>query len=471
MKRSFLFIFIVILMLSACSSQKNETALVLDLESKVDALVNKYMDLDIYSGVVLIAEKGNLVYHKAFGLADRDNNIPNTLNTRFDIGSMNKSFTKIAVLQLVKEGKININDKLGKYIDGFPEEAAGKITVDHLLNHQSGLGGYHTPEYWELPAGEKNMRTALEFIKKSPLFFEPGTETEYSNAGYVLLGVIIEKVTGKSFNDVIEERIVNKLGMENTFLRDKQSVPMRAIGYFKNFKGELQSNEAFIETPKPDGGFYSTASDMMNFYREYHYGEKLWDDSMRKLDRNYDFYKKQLTTGGAISHAGGFEGANTVHFEILRDRISVVVFANMDEIVAENLGEGILSIIRGKEPKEPQLPAEQLVYEKYEENGIGFIKDNWEELTVNFHPADPEDMILNQIGYEFLFDGDLESALEIFKLNTELYPDVANCWDSYGEALLENGQTELSLEAYKKALSIDPYIGSAKQKIKEITGS
>lgn len=471
MKKSFLSIFIIALILSACGGEQKDSKLVPDLETKVDALVKKYMDLDIFSGVVLIAEKGNPVYHKAFGLADRDKNVENTLDSRFDIGSMNKGFTKIVVMQLVAEGKIKLNDKLGKYIEGFPEKAAQKITIEHLLNHQSGFGGYHTMEYWDLPFEKKNMQTALEFIKKAPLFFEPGTETEYSNSGYVLLGIIIEKVTGKTYYDVIEERITKKIGMENTYLRDKLSVPMRTIGYYKNIKGELLSNESFIEAPKPDGGFYSTTSDMLKFYREYHYGNNLWDESVRKLDQHYNFYKQQFITGGAASHAGGFEGANTVHFEILRDQISVVVFANMDEIVAENLGEGILAIIRETQPKDPQIPAGQLVYKNYTEKGIDFVKENWEELTENFHPADPKDMILNEIGYEYLFDGDIKAATEILKLNTELYPDVANCWDSYGEVLFEKGEKELSLNAYKKALSINPDMESAKQKIKEITGS
>ena len=471
MKKSFLPIFIVLLVLSACGDKQKSTKLLPDMDIKIDALVKKYMDLDIFSGVVLVAEKGKPVYHKAFGLADREKKIANELDSRFDIGSMNKSFTKIVVLQLVAEGKIKLSDKLGKYIEGFPETAAEKITIKHLLDHQSGFGSYHTMEYWDLPLEEKDMKTALKFIKKSQLLFEPGTETEYSNAGYVLLGVIIEKATGQSYYDVIEERIIKKIGMKQTYLRDKHSVPKRTIGYYKNIKGELLSNESLIETPKPDGGFYSTTLDILKFYREYYYGTDLWDDSMRKLDQHYDFYKEQFTTGGAVSHAGGFEGANTVHFEILRDHISVVVFANMDEIVAENLGEGILAIIRGNQPKDPQLPAEQLVYKKITEKGIDFIRDNWEELTVNFHPADPKDMILNEIGYEYLFDGDIKSATEILKLNTELYPDIANCWDSYGEALLEKGEKELSLKAYKKALSINPNMESAKQKIKEITGS
>ena len=436
------------------------------IEPKVDALVKQYMDIDIYSGVVMIAQQGKPLYHKAFGLANREMNIPNTVNTRFDIGSMNKGFTKVAVLQLVNEGKLKLDDKLGKFLKGFPSTAAEKITIEHLLNHESGYGDYHTPEYWNIPKDEKNLNVALEYIKKRPFLFEPGTEQEYSNAGYVILGIIIERVTGKSYFDVVEERITKPLGMTNTYLREKYSVPNRAIGYYKNSKGELLNNESFQEIVTPAGGFYSTTSDMLKFYRAYHYGDKLWNKATRSLDGMYDFYQEHQTTGGAMTHAGGFEGANTVIFEVLRDEISVMVFANMDEVVAEDLGLGILNIIRGKKPESPSLPAEQAVYSALLKYGPEHVKTNWELLSKNFHPADPKDLILNSIGYDLLSEGDTDKAIEVFKLNTEMFPEVGNCWDSYGEALLKKGDRQAALSAYKKALKINPDIPSAKEAVK-----
>ena len=141
------------------------------LESKVDELVAQYQALDIFSGVVLIALKGIPVYHKAFGLANRENGIENTINTKFDIGSMNKSFTKVLMLNLVNEGKLSLSDHLGKYLGGFPPEASAKITIKQLLNHSSGYGDYHTPEYWDIPRDQKSLQTALEQIKKMPLLF------------------------------------------------------------------------------------------------------------------------------------------------------------------------------------------------------------------------------------------------------------------------------------------------------------
>ena len=207
---------------------------------------------------------------------------------------------------------------------------------------------------------------------------------------------------------------------------------------------------------------------MLTFYRAFHYGDELWDEAARSMDDMYKFYQEHQNTGGAMTHAGGFEGANTVHYEILRDKISVIVFANMDEPVAENLGAGILAIIRGKKPESPTLPANQLVYTTWKEKGPNYVKKNWETLTVNFHPSDPKDLILNAIGYDLFFNGEIDEALAIFKLNTELFPNIGNCWDSYGEALLKKGRKEEALQAYKKALEINPNIPSAKKAVKEL---
>lgn len=430
---------------------------------KIDALVQQYMKLDIFSGVVLVAQDGMPVYHKPFGLADRATGRRNTLETRFDIGSMNKAFTKVVLLQLVDEGKLSLDATLGQFLGGFSEEVADQVTVEHLLNHQSGLGAYHSPAYWDTPYETRSLKTALQFIRQLPLQFTPGTDRRYSNAGYVLLGLIAEKVTGQSYFDLVQSRVVDHLGLNDTHLTSKYDTPNRAIGYFKDMKGSLISNDSLREIVTPSGGFYSTAMDIMKFYRAFHYGDQLWSESVRSLDDMYPFYQDHQNSGGAMTHAGGFEGANTVHYEILRDGISVVVFANMDEVVAEDLGAGILAIIRGKAPQSPALPARQAVYAAYTQHGAGYVKSNWNELTVNFHPEDPKDLILNQIGYTLMREGNIADAAEIFKLNTKLFPKVANCWDSYGESLWKSGSFSEAKKAYKKALSIRPDLASAKE--------
>jgi len=468
LRTTFILIILLSISISAATLSDSEKDRIIH-ESEV--LINKYLDLDIFSGVVLIAEEGKPFYQEAFGLANREKNIPNTLSTKFDIGSMNKTFTKVIVYQLIEEGKLKLEDKLKKYLDGFPKETAENITVEQLLHHTSGYGDYHTPDFFDAPRNEKTISAIVKRIKKLPLLFPPGTDQQYSNSGYILLGAIVEKVTGKSYYQNVRETIVDPLGLKETYLENKDQVPNRAIGYFKNAKGEIQNNERFLEIPNPDGGFQSTASDILKFYQEYFYGNKLLSEETKNSLDEFTYYDEISKTEGAIPQAGGFEGANTVIYEILRDRISIIVFANMDEPVAEKLGAGILAIVRGKQPSEPTLPAIQNVYSALNKSGAQYVKENFEELTTNFHPTDPKDIILNQVGYTFLLDSEIDKAIEAFKLNVEMFPNVANCYDSLGEALLAEGDKERALKNYKKALELNPNLSSAKEAVKKLSSN
>ncbi len=438
------------------------------LESNVDALVKQYQDLDIFSGVVLVAEKGKPKYYKAFGLANREENKPNTLTTKFDIGSMNKSFTKTLILQLMEEGKLKVTDKLGDYLFGFPETAATKITILDLLKHRSGYGGYWGRDFNDLPIDQKRIPALVERIKKLPLDFEPGTDVQYSNAGYVLLGAIMQEITGRTYHQEVQERILNPLGMTETYVVDKSEVPDRAIGYLKDMKGNLSSNTGFVEVPNPDGGFQSSAGDIVKFYTEYFYGATLLSKETKMDDMFFKYTNANRTTGGAIPMAGGFPGANTAYYEVLRDKISIIVFANMDEPVAEQLGSGILDIVRGKEPKTPSLPAIQNIYNHYKKHGFSYIEDNFYSLIANFHSEDPKGMILNKIGYDYLGNGEIEEALKFFHLNVKLFPEDANLWDSLGEGYYEIGDFKSSLKYYKIAVQMDPRMESAQEMIAKI---
>lgn len=463
-----LFAALLLLQVICCNSQSSKTLDLKKIEPQIDELVKAYQDLDIFSGVVLLAENGKPLYHKAFGMADRKNKKPNTLHTKFDIGSMNKTFTETVILQLLEEGKLKLSDRLGQYLPGFPQVAAESISIDHLLKHTSGYGDYFTMDYFESPVSERNIAGLVERIKKMPLLFPAGEEQEYSNAGYILLGAIIEKVTGKTYHQNVKERIVIPLGLKDTYVDDKYSVPDRAIGYMKTITGDLEDNQGFVELPNPDGGFQSTTADILTFYREYHYGEKLLKRETKMLDPLYRWMQDQRTTGAAIPHAGGFNGANTVNYEILRDNITLIVFANMDEPVAEQLGAGILAIIRGKEPQQPSIPAMQKVYQAYRQHGTDYVEKNFASLITNFHASDPKDLILNSVGYELLQMNKVADAIEIFELNTKMFPDVGNVWDSLGEAYYTKGDRTKALAAYQKALSLDPHIPSAQKMVKEL---
>lgn len=436
---------------------------------KIDLVVNDYIVLDIFSGIVLVAQNGEILFHKAFGLADRNSNIKNSTNTLFDIGSMNKTFTSIVIKQLVQEGRLKIEDHLIDYIDGFNDPNIKKTTINHLLNHESGFGDYHSPYYFSLPTKERTLNSIIERAKEYQLLFEPGTENEYSNLGYVILGGIIEVVTGNSYFDEVQKRIIDPLKLQNTYLNDFNGLDNRmAKGYFYTPLGELEESAQIQDLPNPDGGFLSTTEDIMKFYRSYYYDDLLLSKEFKSNDPFFK-YLNEIPEGKAIGAAGGFDGFNTALFQVVTSDLTIIVFANMDEPVAEHIAQDILDLSRGETPNKPQLPAIQNVRKAYIDQGVEYIKSNFESLTENYHPQDPKDFILNDLGYAFLYGAnDPKKAVELFKLNTELFPNVANCWDSYGEGLSKIGKISEAIKAYEKALSIRPDLESAISALKEL---
>ena len=440
------------------------------IENKIDDLVKQYQDLDLFSGVVLLAENGNPWYLKAFGMADRENRTPNSVNTLFDIGSMNKTFTAIVIKQLIDEGKLAYDDKLVEYVPGFEDRNAREITIRHLLNHESGFGDYHDEDYFDAPAEEKTLQAIVERAKETELMFEPGEQEEYSNTGYVLLGAVIDAVSNNSYFENVKERIIEPVGLRNTYIHDlDQVLDRRASGYFPTPLGVLEKNDRFIDVPNPDGGFLATIQDVMKFYRSYYNDTILLNEKIKSEDPFFQFIR-DLPPGRAPLTAGGFEGFNTAMFQVISEDRSILVFANMDEPVAELIAEGILEITRGNEPQPARMPAMQGVRVAFEENGIDYVKNNFDDLTINYHPDDPKDWILNDLGYAYLFaKEDADSAVQLFKLNTELFPDIGNAWDSYGEGLVQQGKKQEALAAYKKALELNPKSAGAKKMVQELS--
>jgi CubicO group peptidase (beta-lactamase class C family) len=184
---------------------------------KIETLLNQYYKFQEFNGSVLVAEEGQVIYKKGFGLSNMEWNIPNTPDTKFRLGSITKQFTAMLVMQLVEEGKLKLNIPITNYIPEYPKNSGNKITIHHLLTHTSGI-----PNYTSLPGfGDivRDPETPLDLIKtfwELPLEFEPGARFQYSNSGYIVLGYILEKVTGKSYQDLLKEKIFDPTGMKNS---------------------------------------------------------------------------------------------------------------------------------------------------------------------------------------------------------------------------------------------------------------
>jgi CubicO group peptidase (beta-lactamase class C family) len=244
------------------------------MAQELGTLVKKLADADVFSGAVLLAKDGVPVFKGAYGLANKDYNVANRVDTKFNLGSMNKMFTAVAIAQLVERGKLSFDDPLSKFIPDFPnKEAAEKIKIKHLLTHTAGLGGYFSRKWQESARGL--YRTVDDMMKRvaedeKQLQFEPGTRWQYSNTGMLVLGKVIEVASGQNYFDFVRENIYKPAGMINTDCYELDKVnPNLAVGYDKQFSdtGITFTNNIFTHVLRggPQGGGYSTVEDLLKF--------------------------------------------------------------------------------------------------------------------------------------------------------------------------------------------------------------
>lgn len=236
------------------------------VNQKIDEVMQKYVALDLFSGSVLLAKDGKILYAKAFGEANKSDQIKNTIDTKFNIASMGKMFTGVAILQLEERGKLNINDPVVNYLKDFP--LGDKITIYHLLSHTSGVGSYMShPNYRANRNDFKKINDLLPIIYEQKIEFEnPGKQFSYSNSGLIILGAIIEKITGKSYSDYITKNILEPAKMHNTAMKyGDEVVSNRATGYMKSISGEFHNTNFTTSSPFSDGGILSTVGDMLKF--------------------------------------------------------------------------------------------------------------------------------------------------------------------------------------------------------------
>ncbi|WP_375771350.1 beta-lactamase family protein [Archangium gephyra] len=235
--------------------------------------VQKLAGADVFSGAVLLAKDGKVLFEKAYGEASKDFHVANRTDTKFNLGSMNKMFTAVAIAQLAERGKLSFEDPLAKFLPEFPtKEAAQKIKLKHLLTHTSGLGSYFNQKFMD--SSRARFRTVDDMMKLAEgetLAFEPGTKWAYSNTGILVLGAVIERVTGQSYFDYVRDNIYKPAGMTNTDAYELDLVtPNLAVGYQKEFNDDGTSrfrNNIFQHVIRggPAGGGYSTVGDLLKF--------------------------------------------------------------------------------------------------------------------------------------------------------------------------------------------------------------
>jgi D-alanyl-D-alanine carboxypeptidase len=310
---------------------------------------------DRFSGAVLVAKNGQVLFSRACGLADRELGIPNTLQTRFRIGSMNKMFTGVAVLQLAEAGEVELTAPLGEYLTGYRNrDVAAKVTIHHLLTHTGGTGDIFGPQF---RAHRLELRTLDDYVQlysdRGPEF-EPGSRWQYSNYGYILLGAVVEKVTGQTYYDYVHAHIYEPAQMTDTGSQPEHlPVPGLSVGYTKppGTASWVPNSETLPYRGTSAGGGYSTAGDLARFARALLGHQLLRPDSTQLLITakaelgpgaryGYGFADLRDTDGnGSVGHGGGAPGMNG-DLRIYPQRgYIVVVLANIDPPAAHRIAD------------------------------------------------------------------------------------------------------------------------------------
>ena len=311
------------------------------------AMVDKAI-ADGFSGVVLIAKDGKPVLERAAGFANRGLEVKNRIDTKFNLGSINKTFTKVAIAQLIEAGKLSLDDRLGKLLPDFPNaDAAAKVTVGHLIEMKSGISDFFGREFDATPKDRiRTVADYLPFFAKKPLAFEPGTAQAYSNGGYLTLGLIIEKVSGQSYYDYVRDHIFKPAGMTDTDAFELDAVvPNLAVGYTRRGGGLTSNIYSLPARGSSAGGGYSTAPDLLK-YAEALVANRLaspaytaWSLGGPRPDPKTPAPPAPLR--GGLGIAGGSPGVNGVLEVNAAQRLVIVVLANDDPPAAEVLARAI----------------------------------------------------------------------------------------------------------------------------------
>lgn len=434
--------------------------------SAIDEYVTRWHETGRFNGVVLVAKDGETVFERGYGLADMEWGIPNTPDTRFKIHSISKQFTTVLVFQLAAEGVIHLNGKLTDYLPDYRRGTGDRVTIDHLMRHTAGIPCYindsnlrsnEQPIYeWR---GHYERRQFVRDFLSDDLMFEPGSEFKYSNTGYYLLALVIEAVTGKTYEENLRERILEPLGMRNSGVdSDDRIIPRRARGYRKAPGGYIN-----VEYDNPDnligaGNLYSTAGDLLIWnlalatdrvlpapWREKMFGVYSEEPGMAHA-YSVNYFTRRRPSGESMrftGFSGGGPGFNTDVFRFLDSGVLVAIFDNTTQYNHWRMGPAINGILVGETPPMPLPLLSDLLVETVADRGLTSALEQYASITENRrdeYAAGSLELEISAHGRAALAQHENDLAIEISRLNVELYPnswrvyrDLGDAYDAAGE--------------------------------------
>ena len=449
-----------------------------DKASEIDKLMRMLYQRGQFNGAILVAKQRKIIYRKAFGKANFQTGEDFTPETPSNIGSVTKQITAIAIMILAERKKLSYDDAVSKYIPEFSHSARfSKVTLRHLLTHTSGIPDYGDLAIDDSGLDQEGLIAAL--LKKEATLAEPGLRYRYSNPGYALLAIVVERVSGKRFADFLEEEIFKPVGMTSTFVYDSPGrKPARAALGYDQF-GEMDDG---APTAIPgDGGLYSTVDDLYKWdqalytdklIRQSALSEAFIPGKVQQGTTVYGFGWNVAEEGGNkyLWHQGSQAGFRAFIERRLAERVTVIMLTNKGNTKRQEINAAIRSILAVKPYVLPKQSGAEKLYKVIHDYGIQSALQTYDALK-NAKSADYDlgETELNTLGYQLLYrDKRIADSIAIFKLNTREHPMSSNAFDSLGEAYWRNGNKDLATDSYQTAVKLDRTNSHAAEMLKEL---
>ena len=344
--------FIFILMTNFIYSQNPN-----DKTKMINSILSEYNKTKSPGAALMIIKNGKIIYEHCYGLSNLEENIPIKPNTNFRLASLTKEFTATAIMILIKEGKLNFDEKLTDIYPNFPSYG-NKITIKNLLNHTSGLIDYESliPDTATIQVKDKDVLEMM--MKQDSTYFEPGTKYQYSNTAYALLSQIVEKISGKSFAVFIKENIFVPLQMKNSLAYEKgiSEVSNRAFGYSKKDSGFIRTDQSLTSAVLGDGGIYTSIKDMYKWDQSL-FTEKILPkkfiqasftrgklNSGERIDYGFGWHLKTYKNHEVVYHTGSTIGFRNIIYRIPDLKFTIILLTNRDEGDTEKIAEEICDL-------------------------------------------------------------------------------------------------------------------------------
>ncbi len=434
--------------------------------TKLNDLLNYCENNDLFSGAVLITEKGLPIFKKAYGFANREWNIKNTVDTKFRIGSLTKSFTSMLIMQLVHERKLKLDDKISVHLDYYRTDTGDKVSVMNLLTHTSGISNFKGIKNPELYSDKLEYKLS-DYISRfcmGDLESEPGTAFVYSNKGYIILGAIIESITKKSFSEVLIEKILVPLEMTNTGVDSyKKILKKRASGYIRLFDG--YKNASYIDTSSvlAAGAIFSTVEDLSNWDHAFNTNKLVPHEAIKKM---FTPYMNKYGLGwwimdDYVGHSGEISGFQSRIQRFTRNGNSIILLSNSQLSKLKEIASAIELILENKKWDYPKVSFSHKVISILENSELnGAVDKLYSIAEKNSSKFLIDSMEFYELAEYFMNKGEIKKSKIINEFNNKINPDKWFVFYQSGIlSKIQNKKAE-ALDSFKKALSLYPRKGS-----------